>query len=340
MKNVEIAQMLQVSTATVSLALNNKPGVSEETRRKILELKNAALKNDAAQISRMQNKGMIGLFVFKKRRYIIAETQFFVQLITAIDAGASENSYKLNIAYFSSDDLQENIEQINRSGLAGLVVIATEMAEEDVRTFREQVQVPFVMADASFVACNVDCVLMDNRSGIFQAVKYGYEMGHRKIGFINSSQECNNFLERYHSFCAALTELGLPVEERYFFSVSPNVKDARKDMEQILKTKPELPSLLIAANDQIAIGAMDAIKSAGYDVPTDVSIIGFDDMSTVQYLTPPLTSVHLPYKRIARVALNRLIEKIEKPEDNDVAMQQFLEVQLVIRDSVMQLKNP
>lgn len=339
MKNVEIAQMLQVSTATVSLALNNKPGVSEETRRKILELKNAALKNDAAQISRMQNKGTIGLLVFKKRGDIIAETQFFVQLIAAIDAGANENAYKLNIAYFSSDDLLENIEEINRSGLAGLVVIATEMAEDDVRIIRQQIRVPFVLADASFVGCNVDCVLMDNRSGIFQAVQYGYKMGHRHIGFISSSQGCNNFSERYYSFRAALMEMGLPVEDKYIFPVSPNVKDAREDMERLLKAQPELPSLLIAANDQIAIGAMDAIKSAGYQVPDDVSIIGFDDMSTVQYLTPPLTSVHLPYERIARVALNRLVEKIERPEKNDFAMQQFLEVQLVVRDSVMQLDS-
>lgn len=333
MKNVEIAKLLNVSTATVSLALNNKPGVSEETRQKIIELKNASLREDVSRIRKEMPHGTIGLLIYKKRGDVIVETApFFVDLMKAIDTGTSSSSFALNIIYFSEASLLENIENVNRSNLCGLMVIATEMSEEDGVVFRQHLKIPYVLTDVAFSSCGTDCVLMNNRSGIHQAVNYAYSLGHRRIGFVNSSQQCNNFTERCDAFRARCAELQLCGD--YIYTVGSASEAARNDFLHILENDPELPTVLVAASDTIAMGVMEALKRKGLRIPEDISIIGFDDMPAVQYLTPALTSVRLKNQRIASVAVARLISKILDPSERSYTLQQYVDVELIPRASV------
>lgn len=339
MKNIEIAQLLQISPATVSLALNNKPGVSEATRRKILELKESSGAGTASESHPVGELGKIGLFVFKNRADIIDETPFFVTVIEAISSKAKQLAYKPNIFYSEAGSISEIVDELNESDINGLIVVATEMESCHVRYFAEHLKIPFVMMDAAFPECDVDCVLMNNGGGIKQAVEYGYRMGHQQIGFLDSAYKCNNFTERYDSYMCELSRLGLPLNPDHVFSLGPNVEEAREDMQRILEGGAQLPSLLIAANDRIAIGAIGAIRKAGYRIPEDVSIIGFDDMPTVKYLTPALTSVHLMQEQIAHIAVNRLIEKMRNPKESGYTLQQYVGVKLEIRDSVRDLNK-
>lgn len=336
MKNIEIAKLLNVSTATVSLALNNKPGVSEETRQKILELKNASLREDVSRIVKEKPHGTIGLLIYKKRGDVIVETApFFVDLMNAIDTGTSNSSFTLNIIYFTTGSLLENIENVNHSNLCGLMVIATEMSEEDAELFRKYLKIPYVFTDVAFPSSGTDCVLMNNRSGIVQAMDYAYSLGHRKIGFVNSLQVCNNFTERYSAFLSKCRELGICGD--YVYNVGSTSEAARNGFLQILAGKPDLPTVLVAASDAIAMGVMEALKRSGLRIPEDISIVGFDDMPVVQYLTPSLTSVRLKNKRIASVAVARLIAKIEDPAERSYTLQQYVDVELIPRASVARI---
>lgn len=339
MKNVEIAKLLNVSTATVSLALNNKPGVSEETRQKIIKLKSSSLMKDASRIVKENPHGTIGLLIYKKRGDVIVETApFFVDLMKAIDTGTSSSSFALNIIYFSESSLLDNIENVNRSNLCGLMVIATEMSEEDGELFRQYLKIPYVLTDVAFSSCSTDCVLMNNRSGIYQAVDYAYSLGHREIGFVNSLQQCNNFTERYNAFLARCMELGLRGD--YLYTVGSASEAARNDFLRILENGPTLPTVLVTASDSIAMGVMEALKRKGIRIPEDISIIGFDDMPAVQYLTPSLTSVRLKNQRIASVAVARLISKIEDPSERSYTLQQYVDVELIPRASVARINPP
>ena len=339
MKNIEIAQLLQISPATVSLALNNKPGVSEATRRKILELKESSSTNVTSESYLVSELEKIGLFVFKNRADIIDETPFFVTVIETIGSKAKQLAYKPNIFYSEADSISEIVSELNESDINGLIVVATEMESCHARFFAENLKIPFVMVDAAFPECDVDCVLMNNRGGIKQAVEYGYRMGHRQIGFLDSAYKCNNFIERYDSYKYEISRLGLQFDTEYIFSLRPNVEEAREDMQQILQEGARLPTLLIAANDKIAIGAISAIRKAGYRIPEDVSIIGFDDMPTVKYLTPALTSLRLMQEQIAQIAIDRLIQKMHNPKEACYTLQQYVSVRLEVRDSVWDLNK-
>lgn len=326
--------MLQISPATVSLALNNKSGVSEETRRQILELKDSSLRKDLRQLSGQAFKGVIGLLVYKKHGDIISETPFFVTLTEVVDQQAGRNSYGLNISYYTaSKNINTYLESLNQSDISGLIVLATEMSSDDVHIFQRYLKKPFVLMDAYFPGDRVDAVLMDNRSGIMQAMDYGYALGHRKIGFIKSKMPSNNFIERFYSYKIGLDRLGLQYDPTCVFEVPASVDGAYNEMTTLLKNGVLMPSLLIAANDMIALGAANALKAAGVDIPGDISLIGFDDMPTSQYLHPPLTSVRLKHEVIGRLAVKRLVEKIENPKTAAFSVQEFVEVELIRRES-------
>lgn len=337
MKNKDIAEILQISPATVSLALNNKEGVREETRRKVLELKNSALKQDLSKAACRNTQGDIGLLIYKKHGDIISETPFFVTLTEVLDQQAGKYSYGVQISYYNPyKDIHTYIDSLNQSGLKGFLILATEMGREDVKLLQQELKVPFVLIDAYFPGLKVDSILMDNTSGIMQIMEYAAECGHTKLGFIRSSITSPNFEARFHSYKILMEQYGFKYDPEYVYELPPLVDQACREMTQLLDQGGKLPTLLIAANDILAFGALNALKQAGIGVPRDVSIVGFDDMPTSQFLEPPLTSVQLNNQLIGQLAVKRLMERIEKPKSHGVAVQSFVEVNLIKRGSVLE----
>lgn len=335
MKNKDIAEILQISPATVSLALNNKEGVREETRRKILELKNSGLKQDLSKAACQNTKGDIGLLIYKKHGDIISETPFFVTLTEVLDQQAGKHSYGVQISYYNQyKDIYTYIDSLNQSGLKGFLILATEMGREDVKLLQQELKIPFVLIDAYFPGLKVDSILMDNTSGIVQIMEYAAACGHRELGFIRSSISSPNFEARFHSYEMLMEQYGFQYDPEYVYELPPLVDQACREMTHLLETGIKLPTLLIAANDILAFGVLNALKQGGKRVPEDVSIVGFDDMPTSQFLEPPLTSVQLNHQVIGQLAVKRLMERIEKPKSHGVAVQNFVEVNLVKRGSV------
>ena len=322
------------------MALKNRPGVSEETRRKILELKNKHSKENKNSIASKTNKGNIDFLVYKKHGTVITETNFFVKLIEAINLQAQENSYSVNISYCdSSQDMVVYFNNVNRTDNNGLFILATEMESKDIQFFESMVRKPTVYIDAYFPCDKVDCVLMDNQSGITQSMKYGISLGHREIGFINGKIKTNNFEDRFESFKRCMSEYGLQYKQEYIYSLTASIEEAYEDMLERLRNVSKLPTLFIAANDILAIGAANALKKANYSIPDDISIIGFDDMPISRYLDPPLTSVMLRHEVIGMQAVKRLIEKIEKPETAEYCLGCMVGVDLMPRCSVKNLNT-
>jgi LacI family transcriptional regulator len=333
MTNKEIAQLLNISPATVSLALNNKPGVGEETRQKILEMKGASLRNNIESISRQVQGGDIGLVIYKEGMGVIDESPFFHELFDSLDQWTTQNAYRFQLFQISAANVQDYIDSINASSLVGVLILATEMTNESAALFGDMLKKPFVLLDAYFPSIRVDSVLMDNFGGISGAVEYAVSCGHTDIGFLNSEIPCRNFIDRYDRF---VTERFHRPEIRMetVIDLPPTIEGATERMREYLQGDPDLPSVFIAGNDRIAIGAMRALLEKGHRMPEEVSIIGFDDMPMAQYLTPALTSVRLRENEIAKLAVERLVYKILHPKECEYTVQHLMEVEIVPRDSV------
>lgn len=337
LKSKDIAEMLNISPSTVSLALNSKPGVSAETRNKIFAVLEEyyASGKFAGEHTSSDVKGTIVLVIHKARKQLFIPTLFFQDVIDDIQSVVMHQGYQLEITYYNSGMNSNFLESsLSRDNVAGVLLYATETPYSDLQFYRE-LKKPVVIFDARFPVLDMDMVTLSNYNSIANAVEYAYKMGHRRIGFLKSKTRINNFDDRFDGYRGGLEMLGLPYRPEYVFDVACTTDDACVDFLKILEAPKEtLPTVFLTDLDYTVAGALRAIKLKGYSVPDDFSLIGFDDLPFMSELDPPLTSIQIkPY--FGSVAVSRLIDKIEKKDayylNTEVA------AELIIRDSVKKI---
>ncbi len=340
LKNKDIAEMLGISTAAVSLARNNKPGVSDETRDKVLAL--LGQKEEPSYASALPpNAGQTILFIIHKRHgEIIIDKPFFSDLIESVQIAAVNNHFSLELSHYTSAlDLNTYIDTLNMHNVAGIILLATEMLPEDLQ-FYKKINVPIVLLDSIFEFESFDSVTIDNSTAILQAFNYAYTMGHRNIGYLRSSVFINNFDQRYDGFLKALRHFSLTESVHPVFSLHSNMETSYLQMKEILTHLPsdfKMPSCFLCDLDYLGIGAMNALKDFGYRIPEDISIIGFDDVTACEICSPPLTTVRVNRNDIGRIAVNTLIERIQMP--HDYYIHTHVSSKLVFRKSVLDLRS-
>lgn len=317
----DLAELLGVSPATVSLALNNKPGISQATRQRIFDKLNELGYGDRIPSSSEAAPLNIRLVIYKKHGTVVTDTHFFSQVIEGINAAARRYGYNLLMTYLSGQDSQE--EQLRLASLspcAGVILLATEMAAEDLSPFLN-LKIPLVLLDSYFERVNTDCVVINNVQGAAEAVRHLLQLGHTHIGYLHSSIHINNFQERREGMEKALRSVGRELEEELIYPVEPSVEGARLSLAKLLAQKEEPPTAFFADNDLIAIGAAQAIRDAGMRIPEDVSLIGFDDMPIAEIMEPPLSTIYVPKQRLGTLAVKRLISRINGEADEFVKIE-------------------
>lgn len=157
----ELAKKLGLSAAAVSMALNNKPGVSQETRRVILDAAEKAGYDFSRISAKKQVKGSIYFVIYKKHGAVVADTPFFSQLSDGINEGCKEAGYKMNIRYVYDDEdtIQSQIEDIQYSDCCGIILLGTEMNAEDFHSFKS-LPLPVVLLDTYFENVQTTLVYM------------------------------------------------------------------------------------------------------------------------------------------------------------------------------------
>ena len=304
----ELAAMLNLSEAAVSMALRNKPGVSTKTRKMVLE---AADKHgyDFAKATKVHKPSKhITFILYKRQGAVVGDTPFFSALSEGIEAACAKADYKLHVLYiYKDDDVQKKIDEIIYSDCAGIVLLGTEMQLEDFRPF-SNLRIPLVLLDVYFDSIEHDCVLINNIQGAYIATNYLISRIKKQPGYLRSSYPIGNFSERADGFYKAVRHNGMSVSKSIVHRLTPSVEGAFADMLQLLEQGEELATGYFADNDLIAIGAMKAFQKYGIRIPEDIALIGFDDLPMAVYLEPSLTTIHVPKKYIGEMAVKRLID--------------------------------
>lgn len=333
----DIAKLAGVSPGTVSNALNNRKGVGKETKERIIKI---AEEKGYFRNQKKNEDNAIRLIVFKKHGYVVSDTPFFSALIEGCERECRNNGYELLISHVRDDvSSKENIDTIIRQkNVDGILLLATEMNEEDLRFFENlSISIPIVIVDSYHETKSSDYVCINNVSGAYSAVKYFVEKGHKKIGYLGSSRSIKNFEYRATGFDKALNDLNIEQNQEYKFLLEPTIDGAYNDMKKIIDEKVELPTALFAFNDIIALGAMKAMNEKGIKIPEDVSIIGFDDITFSALANPALTTIKVQTVEMGKIAVNRLIDKI----NNQINLKLKIEVEteLIERDSVKDINK-
>lgn len=337
LKSKDIAKILGVSPATVSLVLNNKPGISEDTRSKIISY----LEENGYSTSHLyhteENVGKtIQFIIYKKHGKVVGDTPFFSELIESINRAAREDGYNLTITYMdeTKDNIPSLVEMIKKNNCAGLLILATEMASGDITIFR-RLGLPMLLLDSQFDSQDIDTVCINNADGVYKAVDYFVNNGYQKIGYLHSNIWIYNFEQRMLRFKQYMADKNLNLPKDYFFNLEPTVEGSYNDMKNLLQERKEIPEAFFADNDIIAFGAIRALKEAGYRIPEDISVIGFDDTPYCELLVPKLTTIRVFKQQMAITAVNRLITSINR--SSDCIQKTYISTELIIRDSVTPL---
>jgi LacI family transcriptional regulator len=335
---IDIAQEAGVSPSAVSLALNNKTGVSAELRRRIISIaKRTGYKRVLPDMYVADENVSIKLLKIAKHGHIINERHnaFITEYMEGIEAGVKKRRYKLEVSFFDKVPVQEIAESQVGAAASGFIVLGTELSPYELSFFTDLPQ-PIVFIDTGFPLLACDCVDMDNIDGVFRVIQHLYLYGHRSIGLIKSSFQTWNFKMRESGFLEAMEYFSLPVQKQFILNVDPTFDQAIPDMNKYLDKLKKLPTAFFCMNDIIAYGCMKALRDHNIRIPEDISIVGFDDLPSSSLSDPPLTTIRVSTRQIGEQALEKLSEHIHRQSER-MPEKILIAGTLISRDSVRKL---
>lgn len=311
----QIAESLGVAPSTVSVVLNNRPGVRSELRQKI---RGALVENGYSIKEPKATQGNILFIYYKSTDYLAArKDDTMTSILGGIEEICGEKHYTFSIANATPDTIDEILMSASPEEYSGIILLGTEYYQTPSDSFF-RVSVPLVVLDGFLPEYPLNTVNIDNSYGVHQAVKCLLESGHPKIGYLKSSIEFGCLRDRKNCVYSSLEQLGLTLEPQYVINVSQESEVIQREVEYFLKTSATIPTAFIADNDIIAVSAIQAFQRAGLRVPSDISIIGFDDSNVCTILTPYLTTVKANFNGMAKTATARLIQMINNADENDI----------------------
>lgn len=308
----ELARKLGISATAVSMALNNRTGVSTETREKIIK---AAEKYgyDFTKIKRSpDHSGSIYIIFYKTHNAILSYAPIFNDLYDGVKSECQKEHFSVKMMQFyeKTDILADCFSDLRISDCAGIILVGTEIRQEVCRQFLS-LGYPLILLDTYFDSLDCTCVLINNSQGAYLATDYLIGTTHQQPGYLQSSYSIPNFVQRQEGYFRAVKENGMSPSRSIIHKLSPSIEAAMADMLEIIDRHDALAKCYFADNDIIAIGAMKALMLRDYKIPENISIIGFDNISESRIIEPSLTTMDVPRHHIGKTAAKLLIEQID-----------------------------
>ncbi len=302
----DVAKEAGVSISTVSNALNNSEIVNEDTRQKVLAAANRLnyVPNLSGKYLKSGKSYMLGFLTSS------VSGEYFTALIEAVSKQCGDQGYTLNVLI--SRDKSVINDQIFGRGFDGVFIFEGERIGEEELALLEKKHIHTVLLDRAYQSSSIGSVVFDSHYAGYTATKHLINLGHREIAFIEGAADVYDSSERKRGFMDAMAEYGLPVREEYILRGYFEELLAYNTVNIFCRARThKMPDAFICGNDQSAIGCINALKDAGYRVPEDVSVIGFDDIRVSQYFSPSLSTFKNPINLQGVTAARMLIDMIE-----------------------------
>jgi LacI family transcriptional regulator len=301
----EVAQAAGVSPMTASRAINNRSGVSVETRQHVLKI--------AADLGYVVNRAAQKLS--GGRSHIIGviatglETEFTGSLLAAISEAAWAAGYE-TLVYFHVDrekrpsgGVMQMLRQISDGVISVLPLEFGYLGEI------ASINIPVITIDHRGEHAEFPSIAADCYGGTRAAIKHLIDLGHRRIAFIAGDERLASARERHRAYIDTIAQHGLANDPELVVAGDFTQGCGLLAMRRLLALASP-PSAALCANDVTAFGAVAAIRDAGLRVPDDISVVGFDDIPSAAQFYPPLTTVRQPLQQIGRSAVNSLLALI------------------------------
>lgn len=332
MKLRDIASAAGTSLTTVSLVLNDKPGVSPEKREQIRQMlrDNGYEIRTSKTIDNGEGKTICFLKYSNHSHLVNGNPGFVTQILDAVEKECRRRGYTLTVVSFDDFSDIDLGEVLTRAGTRGAILLGTEMNQKDMEYF-QGLDVPLVVVDNALPLLRCNSVTMDNYLSIFLVVEHLVQLGHRQIGFLYNSLPSGNDRARFKAFQEALEYYNVAFDPELVYSVFPTMDGAMDSVTELLRKGTRFPAALVGNNDAIAFGAMRAFQSVGLFIPEDISITGFDGLPISAMAQPPLTTVEVSCAEIGTRAVLLLHDLIRGR--CTASIKTCVETNLIIRGS-------
>ena len=330
----DIAKELNISINAVSIALNDKPGVSDSMRLKILRTADKmGYINEKHHYLSVFSKSNICILM---QSYYANTGHFYSIVLRSIVERAKQLGYISILNYFEDNQFEFPDCIIDRK-VAGILVVG-KISDQNLNHLKNT-GIPVVLVDYTSLGDTCDCVLTHNKQGGYLITQYVLDKGYKRVGFFGDLEYSLSFSDRFMGYKQALVNRNIAVDIESYINQYSFLHDTEKyvlenDVHSIvsLLEKSELPEVFVCANDSNAFILLNALTLMNIKVPDQIAITGFDDTPLCDKTIPKLTTVQVQKELMGEIAVNKLIDRIHR--ENDVQMTQLLSTKIIERDSV------
>ncbi len=323
----EVAKLAKVSTATVSRTINGSDKVSARTAERV----HKAIKelnfypNTHARTLVSGRSRMLGLIISD------ITNPFFPELVKHFEDQAVQKGLEVIIANtdYKPKRMTECVRRMLERKVDGAAIMTSE-ADPSLLTELSRRDIPMVFMDTGTNSARTANIQVDYAQGIQEALQHLFSLNHHRIAFISGPLNLKSAKRRYDAFVSGMEARGIKVDPELIEKGDHRMEGGVIAMRNLLRLK-DRPTAVIASNDLTAIGALATIREAGLEVPRDISLIGFDDISFAHLTQPPLTTIVLSRSQLAVTALAAL-EKLIRKESGE-STDYRLATHLVLRGS-------
>lgn len=304
----DVATLAGVSSSTVSRVLSGKSYVSESTRKAVL----AAAKKLDYQPNALAKSLKSGLTHMIALMIPDIQNPYLPLIVRGAEDTARRNGYNMILCNTDEDVAveEEYISALRNRWIDGIIISSMQKDSTHLCALRDD-GFPVVLT-SRFYTDDFDIVGIDNVQATYNAIRYLYQLGNRRIGIALGNTELNVYADRYAGYCRALQDLGLPLDERCV------LRESEEGLESIIRQTVQLcrdggpcPDAIFGTSDTKALAVMRGLRSCGKIIPQDVAVMGIDDISIDTLAFPSLTTVRQPLYEIGVEAVRKLLSQIE-----------------------------
>lgn len=307
----EIAQIANVSTATVSRVINHPEKCSEKTRLKVEKIikEYNYVPNESIKHIFSKSSNTIAIFIQD------INNPFYAHLIIELNNLCFREHYTLFICNTENEIEKEKayLELCLAKRCAGII-----LTEGTTNKLYNNLDIPFVALDRKEDNI-IPSVTSESRFSIHKAISYLHNLGHTKIAFVGPYHSFCTVKNRYNAYKCAMEDINIPINKDYIYCKNGQVNtEYGKKALQYLLSLPDMPTALLCANDLIALGVINEAKLMNIDIPEELSICGYDHVLD-NYLHVPMTTIEQNIAELAEALFSALINPPEKPIQKVIA---------------------
>lgn len=326
----DIAERLNISVSTVSRALKDNPEISLQTRKAVQDLAKALnyKPNPIAVALKTRKTHTIGVIVPK-----IVNT-FFASVVSKIEELTDQYGYHVLVSSSneSFEKEQKNIDIFLANRVDGIILSLSRQTEtfDHVKKIQDN-DIPLVLFERTSKELDVSKVVADDADAAFIAVDHLIKGGAKRVALITGPGHLSIGRNRMRGYLNALTKNNIEINSDYICRSDLTVEDAKEETARLLEMQNP-PDAIFGINDDLAIGAIQAIQEKGLKIPEDIAVVGFSNTKRSQYMKPSLSTMNQNPDEVGQLVTELLFEQIKSPDKYEI-QEKIVHAELVIRET-------